>query len=96
MTPDEFRRHAHLKPGANVDRETVNRALNGALKFYQKQKRLEAEIKLDSKKYAARKIEFSFTANKGPIVHVLVEGAPLETDRAEAPDSGLRRRHGGR
>ncbi len=81
MTPDEFRRHAHLKQGALVDRETVNRALNGALKFYQKQKRLEAEIKLDSKKYAARKIDFSFTANKGPIVHVLVEGASLSRDR---------------
>jgi outer membrane protein assembly complex protein YaeT len=81
MTPDEFRRHAHLKPGAAVDRETVNRALNGALKFYQKQKRLEAEIKLDSKKYAARKIDFTFTANKGPIVRVLVEGAPLKQDQ---------------
>ncbi len=81
MTPDEFRRHAKLKPGATVDRETVNRALNGALKFYQKQKRLEAEIKLDSKKYAAHKIEFSFTANKGPIVHVLVEGASLKKDQ---------------
>jgi outer membrane protein insertion porin family len=81
MTPDEFRRHAKLKPGAPVERETVNRALNGALKFYQKQKRLEAEIKLDSKKYAAHKIEFSFTANKGPIVHVLVEGASLKKDQ---------------
>jgi outer membrane protein insertion porin family len=81
MTPDEFRRHAKLKLGATVDRETVNRALNGALKFYQKQKRLEAEIKLDSKKYAAHKIEFSFTANKGPIVHVLVEGASLKKDQ---------------
>ena len=81
MTPDEFRRHAHLKPGTAVDRETVNRALNGALKFYQKQKRLEAEIKLDSKKYAARKIDFSFTANKGPIVRVLVEGASLKQDQ---------------
>jgi outer membrane protein insertion porin family len=81
MTADEFRRHAKLKPGTPVDRETVNRALNGALKFYQKQKRLEAEIKLDSKKYAAHKIDFSFTANKGPIVHVLVEGASLKKDQ---------------
>jgi outer membrane protein assembly complex protein YaeT len=81
MTPDEFRRHAHLKPGATVDRDTVNRALNGALKFYQKQKRLEGEIKLDSKKYAERKIEYSFTANKGPIVRILVEGASLSKDR---------------
>jgi outer membrane protein insertion porin family len=81
MTADEFRRHAHLKQGALVDRDTVNRSLNGALKFYRKQRRLEAEIKLDSKKYSARKIEFSFTADKGPIVHVLVEGAPLAQDR---------------
>jgi outer membrane protein assembly complex protein YaeT len=81
MTPDEFRRHAHLKQGALVDRETVSRSLNGALKFYRKQRRLEAEIKLDSQKYTARKIEFSFTANKGPIVHVLVEGAPLDQER---------------
>jgi len=81
MTPDEFRRHARLKPGAPVDRETVNRALNGALKYYQKQRRLEAEIKLDAKKYAARKVDFAFTANKGPIVIVQVEGATLEKDR---------------
>jgi outer membrane protein assembly complex protein YaeT len=81
MTAEEFRRHAHLKQGAPVDRDTVNRALNGALKFYQKQRRLEAEVKLVSKKYGAHKIDFSFAANKGPIVHVLVEGAPLEQDR---------------
>ncbi len=82
MSLDSFRHHAHLKPGAKVDHETVNRALSGVLKEYRDQKRLEAEIKLESQSYAARKMNYSFTANKGPIVRVMVQGASIETDRA--------------
>lgn len=83
MSLDSFRRHAHLKPGAKVDHETVNRALNGVLKAYRDQKRLEAEIKLQSQSYAARKMSYTFAANKGPIVHIMVQGAPIETERAK-------------
>lgn len=80
MTQDFFRRHAHLKTGAKVDHETVNRALTGVLKRYRDQKRLEAEIKLESQTYDARKMNYTFTANRGPVVRVQVEGAPLEQD----------------
>jgi outer membrane protein insertion porin family len=83
MSLEEFRHHAHLRAGALVDRETVNRALSGVLKQYRGQKRLEAEIKLESQSYAARRTNYSFTANKGPIVRVLVEGAPLEPERVK-------------
>jgi outer membrane protein assembly complex protein YaeT len=79
MTADEFRRHAHLKISAHVDHDTVNRALSGVLKFYRGQERLEAEIKLDSENYdpASRKTSFRFTANRGPLVKVVVEGASI-------------------
>ncbi len=46
MTVDEFRQHAHLWKIAHVDHDTVNRALDGVLRDYQKQDRLEAEVKL--------------------------------------------------
>ena len=78
MSPESFRRHARLKTGAKVEHETVNRALNGVLKEYRNQKRLEADIKLESQAYSARKMNYTFTANKGPIVRVGVDGAPLE------------------
>jgi outer membrane protein assembly complex protein YaeT len=79
MSADEFRRHAHLKTGSHVDHDTVNRALSGVLKYYRGQERLEAEIKLESQHYdpAARKTEFRFSANRGPLVKVLVEGASM-------------------
>jgi outer membrane protein insertion porin family len=78
MSLDSFRRHAHLKAGAKVDNETVNRALSSVLKKYRDQKRLEAEIKLESEAYAARKMNYKFTANKGPIVRVQLVGATIE------------------
>jgi outer membrane protein insertion porin family len=81
MSLDSFRHHAHLRIGAKVDHDTVNRALNGVLKQYRDQKRLEAEIKLESQTYSGHRMNYTFTANKGPIVRVQVEGAPLEADQ---------------
>src|ERR1035438_10039022 len=83
MSVDEFRRHAHLRPGARVDHDTANRALNGVLKYYQKQGRLEAEIKLESQSYAAdtKKINFGFTVNRGPVVKLRAQGAGISMDR---------------
>jgi outer membrane protein assembly complex protein YaeT len=81
MSLESFRHHSRLKPGAKVDQDTVNRALSGVLKEYRNQKRLEADVKLESQSYAGRKMDYKFTANKGPIVHVQVEGAPLEQER---------------
>ncbi|MGB6687991.1 MAG: POTRA domain-containing protein [Terracidiphilus sp.] len=83
LSEGEFRRHARLKYGSRVDHDTGNRALDGVLKHYRKEERFEAEIKLDAQKYSpdAKRANFQFTANRGPIVKVLVEGANLSPDR---------------
>jgi len=81
LSLEEFRRLAHLRPGAAVDRETASRALAGVLKHYRKEKRLEAEIKVDAEDYAAHKVNYRFTANRGPVVKVAVEGASLSEER---------------
>src|SRR6266568_3315268 len=78
-----FMHDAHLRTGARVDHDTGNRALSGVLKHYQKQERLEAEIKLESQIYSAeRKIsDFRFSSNRGPQVKVRVEGSKISGDR---------------
>jgi outer membrane protein assembly complex protein YaeT len=83
MSLDDFRHHAHLKAGQHVDNETGNRALAGVLKTYQRERRLEAEIKLESQQYAAgsQKDNFRFSANRGPTDKVLVEGAKISPGR---------------
>jgi outer membrane protein insertion porin family len=80
LTVDEFRHLGHLRPGAPVDRDTVSRALAGVLKYYRNQKRLEAEIKLESQDYAAHQVNYRFSATGGPIVKVVVEGASITED----------------
>ncbi len=83
MSAEEFRRHAHLKAGSRVDHDTSNRALTGVLKVYRHEQRLEAEIKLESQQYAAesQKSDFRFSANRGPVVKVLVNGAKMSAAR---------------
>ncbi len=85
MSADEFRHYAHLRSGASVDHDTANRALGGVLKHYQKQERLEAEIKLESAQYAADtdRANFRFSANRGPVVKVVVNGASLGAGRVK-------------
>jgi outer membrane protein assembly complex protein YaeT len=83
MSAEEFRRHARLRNGARVDHDTANRALSGVLRNYQKQERFEAEIKLESQRYdpATHRSEFRFSANRGPVVKIQVEGAYLSPER---------------
>jgi outer membrane protein insertion porin family len=85
MNLEEFRRHANLRPGAHVDHDIVNRALDGVLREYQKQNRLEADVKLESAKYnsATKAVDYSFTANRGPVVKVEVKGAAVGADRVK-------------
>jgi outer membrane protein assembly complex protein YaeT len=85
MSVEDFRHHAHLKAGTHVDQETNNRALAGALKVYQHEQRMEAEIKLESEQYVAQtqKADFKFSANRGPVVKVLVEGAKLSASHVK-------------
>lgn len=83
MTVDQFRHAAHLRAGAKVNHETNNRALSGVLKHYQKQDRLEADVKLLSETYAPdqKKSNYNFSATRGPVVNVGIEGAKLSSDR---------------
>jgi len=83
MSQEQFQQQAHLKPGSHVDHESVNRALDGVLRHYQKQERLEADVKLLSKEYAAdnKTVSFHFAANRGPVVKVQVEGAGIDPER---------------
>jgi outer membrane protein assembly complex protein YaeT len=83
MTLNEFIHHARLKPGSTIDGDTGNRALTGVLKHYQKQERLEAEIKLESQTFSpeTKRSDFRFSANRGPIVKVRVEGAKVSGER---------------
>ena len=83
MTVDEFRQHAHLWKIAHVDHDTVNRALDGVLRNYQKQDRLEAEVKLESAAYdhASKAVNYQFSANRGPVVRVQVHGASIDAER---------------
>jgi outer membrane protein assembly complex protein YaeT len=83
MSLDDFRHYAHLRSGSRIDHETGNRALDGVLRHFQKEKRLEAEVKIESQTYTAgaNRTNYVFTANRGPVVNVLVEGANLSALR---------------
>lgn len=83
LTPEEFRHYAKLRPGHTVDRDTSSRALSGMQKYYRKRQRLEADVKLESENYVPAKndVDFSFTANRGPIVHVIVDGVSLSDEK---------------
>lgn len=83
MSLDEFRHYAHLRTGANVDHDTANRALDGVQKHYQAENRLEADVKLTSAQYdpSTKAIDYQFSANRGPVVKVVVEGANLAAER---------------
>ncbi len=85
MSLAEFRRVAHLRKGTHVDRDTVDHALNGVLKHYQGQERLEADVKLAAAHYdkATRTVAYRFTANRGPVVHVEVQGAKVGGERVK-------------
>ncbi len=80
---EDFRRYAHLRTGAHIDHDTVNRALDGVLKHYQSEDRLEADVKLESAHYdpAAKVVNLTFAATRGPVVRVYVEGAKIGPDR---------------
>ncbi len=83
MSLEEFRRYAHLRSGAHVDHDTVNHALDGVLKHYQSQNRLEADVKLESAQYdsATRSMSYRFSATRGPVVKVMVDGAKISDER---------------
>jgi outer membrane protein assembly complex protein YaeT len=83
MSDAEFSRHAHLRTGSKVDRDTSNRALAGVLHHYQKQGRFEADVKLESQHYdpVTHHADYRFSANPGPVVRIDVVGASIDPSR---------------
>jgi outer membrane protein insertion porin family len=83
MSLAEFRHYARLHTGTAVDHDTSSRALDGVQKHYQGQERLEADVKLESAQYnpTTKAVDYKFSANRGPTVKVVVEGASVDTDR---------------
>jgi len=79
LTEPEFRHYSKLKKGQKVDQQTTGKALDGVENYYRKEQRLEAEVKLGSKDYVAatNAVDFQFSANRGPAVHVIVDGVSL-------------------
>jgi outer membrane protein insertion porin family len=83
LSPADFLKYSKLKPGQKVTQDTSGKALDGIENYYRKSERLEAEVKLESKDYvvAQKAIDFQFSANRGPIVHVLVDGVTLSQEK---------------
>ncbi|HEX4038540.1 MAG TPA: POTRA domain-containing protein [Acidobacteriaceae bacterium] len=86
MTAPAFRKKAKLKQGSKVNSDTVSRALTGLRKTYQKQQRLEANVRLASSKYQkpANHVDYGFQADRGPVVRIVVEGAKLSTGKVHS------------
>ena len=83
LSDADFLKYSKLKPGHSVNQETSGKALDGIQNYYRKEERLEAEVKLESKDYVSKRksLDFAFSANRGPIVHVLVDGVNLSQDK---------------
>jgi len=86
LTMESFARYSHLKTGKHVGQDTSSKAMDGLLKDYRKKERLEADVKLESQTYDASKnvMNYSFLANRGPLVRVVVEGVKLGEDHVRS------------
>ncbi|HEX4005404.1 MAG TPA: POTRA domain-containing protein [Acidobacteriaceae bacterium] len=82
----DFRKRAKLKAGSKVNRDTVSRALADIRKHYQKEQRLEPNVRLTSKHYQApvNHLNFNFQDDRGPVVKVVVEGAKLSKGKIKS------------
>jgi len=85
ISPEDFRHYSHLKSGHLVVRDTSGRALEGLVKHYRKEERLEAEVKLESQLYdpTSKRVNYSISAIQGPVVTVLVDGVKLGQGRIQ-------------
>ena len=82
----DLERYTHLHSGMRVGPETSSKAMNGLLREYRKQDRLEADVKLESQSYDAARnlVDYKFVANRGPVVQVVLDGAHLSAERIRA------------
>jgi outer membrane protein insertion porin family len=78
-----FSRLFHPSCRPKVTRETTSNALSGVRSFYQKKDRLEGTISLQKSTYVAPRtqLDYSFLADQGPVVKVVVNGVKLPRAR---------------
>ena len=83
LTAEEVRSKGRLKLGSKVTRETTSNALTRLRAQYEKRDRMEATASLRSETYdkGRRQVDYTFRANQGPLVKVLVEGAKFSGGR---------------
>ena len=72
-------RIAHLQSGDTVTSDRATRALQRLRKNYQKQKRLEAQVAIVSRKYHAEdnKLDYALRIDRGPQVDIRVDGVKI-------------------
>ncbi len=83
LTEKEFRKKGKLKLKSKVTRDTTSNALSDLRGVYQKKNRLEGTITLTKSTYDAAKdrLNYTFSANQGPEVKVLIEGVKVSNAR---------------
>lgn len=83
LSVKKFQRKAKLRQGSKVTRDTVGRALTRVEHYYQKQDRLEAQVKLASKHYEqpTNHLNYTFAANQNAVVRIKVEGVKLSKSK---------------
>ncbi|MGB7190817.1 MAG: POTRA domain-containing protein [Acidobacteriaceae bacterium] len=86
MSLEQFRKKAKLKAGSKVTRDTVSRALSNLRKYYEKKKRLEATVALESKQFQPAKnlLDLKFHASQGPLVAITVSGVKLSNGKVKS------------
>lgn len=83
LTEKNFRKKGKLKLKSKVTRETTSTALDNLRAVYQKNDRLEGTITLEKQVYDAStdRLNYTFRANQGPKVKVLIEGIKVSKSR---------------
>ena len=83
LTERDFRKKGKLKRKSRVTRDTTSNALDNLRAQYQKKDRLEGSITLTKSTYDAPSgtLNYTFTANQGPEVKVLIEGVKVSKAR---------------
>ena len=83
LTEKDFRKKGKLKQKRKVTRDTTSNALSNLRAVYQKKDRLEGTITLTQSTYDAPtdRLNYTFAANQGPEVKVLIEGVKVSKAR---------------
>ncbi|MGC2163729.1 MAG: POTRA domain-containing protein [Silvibacterium sp.] len=85
MTVAKLRKTGKLKANSKVTRDTSSRALSNLQKYYEKQRRLEANVALESTHFQVptNLLNFDFQANQGPLVVIHVDGVKLSKGKVK-------------